>query len=82
MYERPGLELARERQRTLLAEAAARRIGRQVRAANRIARRAQRLQRLEMRRRDQVARLRPSSSNSSHSASRNIREPGKFAALH
>ena len=51
-------ELARERQRTMLADAAAWRDGQRAWMHNRIARRAERVERLQMRRRDKVARLR------------------------
>ena len=51
-------ELARERQRSMLADAAAWRDGQRAWMHYRIARRAQRVERLQMRRGDQAARLR------------------------
>ena len=51
-------ELARERQQTLLAMAAAQRDGQRAWMHDRIARRAQRAERLQTRRADQAARLR------------------------
>jgi hypothetical protein len=51
-------DLARERQRTMLADAAAWRDGQRALMHDRIARRAQRVERLQVRRRDQAARLR------------------------
>jgi hypothetical protein len=51
-------ELVRDRQQTLLAMAAAERDGRRAWMHDRIARRAQRAERLQTRRADQAARLR------------------------
>jgi hypothetical protein len=51
-------ELARERQQALLAMAAAQRDGNRAWMHDRIARRAQRAERLQTRRADQAARLR------------------------
>ena len=58
VHARLDLALGREHQRDLLTAAAAWRVSQQVRVHNRIARRAQRLERLQKRHRDQVARLR------------------------
>jgi hypothetical protein len=58
MHPQLDLDVAREHQRTLLADAATWRVGQQTRVRNRIARRTERLERLQMRRGDQVARLR------------------------
>jgi hypothetical protein len=51
-------DLAKERQRTMLADAAALRDGRRAAMHGRVARRLERVERLRTRRKDQAARLR------------------------